>query len=135
VTQGESEPTPGTVDRSAPRTLFAIVGGPLAWAVHFLGAYALVAVGCVAGWGGVRASLALGTVALGGVATAATLAAWRAWRRSSATQHWDEALLEPRGWFAFLMLTGVGLGLLSVVTILLEGLGTLWLSVCDWRPF
>jgi hypothetical protein len=50
----------------------------------------------------------------------------------SPGQGWDSALSEPRGRVAFLMLTGVILGGISLLAILLEGLGTLALPLCGW---
>jgi hypothetical protein len=133
VAQGESERVSRTPVASTGRLLFAVVGGPIAWAVHFLGSYALVAVGCVAGWQGVRLSVGVGTVVAAGVALWATLVAWRGWRAESGSQPLDEALGEPRGWFAFLMLTGVMLGAVSAFTILLEGVGSVVLPACGWN--
>lgn len=133
MTQGATEQQPGTVTLRAGWVLFALLGGSVAWTLHFLGAYAVAAIGCVARWRGIRESLALGTVALAIVALWSTLVAWRAWRQASAGQPWDSALGEPRGWFAFLMLTGALLGGISAFTILLEGFGTLMLPVCGWN--
>jgi hypothetical protein len=132
MSQGESEHPAGVELPPTGRTLFAVVGGAVAWTVHFLGSYALVAVGCGAGWQGLGASVAAVTVALAAVAGWSTRAAWRGWRAASGDQPLDAALSEPRGWFAFLMLTGVLLGGISVFTILLEGFGTVVLPACDW---
>ena len=130
--QGETEHPAGVPVPGTGSILFAVVGGALAWTLHFLGSYALVAVGCVSGWPDVRVVLVAGTVALGAMAAGSTALAWRGWRRVSAGQRWDSALGEPRGWLAFLMLTGIILGGISLLTILLEGLGTLALPLCGW---
>ena len=132
MTQGQTEHPPGVPVPGTGWLLFAILGGALAWTIHFLGSYALVAVGCVARWPALRTSLAGGTLALGALAAWSTVVAWRGWRGVSAGQRWDSALGEPRGWLAFLMLTGVILGGISLLTILLEGFGTLALPVCGW---
>lgn len=132
MSQGESEHPAGVTLPPPSYTLFALLGGAVAWTLHFLGSYALVAIGCVAGWGGIRTGLAAGTVVLLTLAVWSTILAWRAWRRVSGGQHWDIALSEPRGWFAFLMLTGVLMGAVAALTIALEGLGTLALPVCGW---
>ncbi len=132
MSQGETEHPAGVAVGSPGRTLFAVMGGALAWAVHFLGSYAFVAVACVAGWRGVGLSVGLGTALLAGVAVWSTLDAWRGWRRVSGNQPLDDALNEPRGWFAFLMLTGVLLGVTSAFAILLQGLGSLVLPACGW---
>lgn len=132
MSQGQSDHPAGVAPPSPAQMLFALLGGAVAWTLHFLGSYALVAIGCAAGWRGVRGSLALGTAALLLLAAWSTVAAWRGWRRVSGDQRWDAALGEPRGWSAFLMLTGVLLGATVMLTILLEGLGSLLLPVCGW---
>ncbi len=133
MTQGRTEQQLGTETAPTGRLLFALLGGAAAWSLHFLASYAVAAIGCVAGWQGIRESLAVGTIVLAAVAVWSTLVAWRAWRRVSPGQSWDSALGEPRGWFAFLMLTGLLLGGVSAFAILLEGFGTLALPVCGWN--
>jgi len=133
MTQGETEQQLGTEGAPTGRLLFALLGGAAAWSLHFLGSYAVASIACVAGWRGIRESLAAGTLALGAIAVWSTLVAWRDWRRVSAGQPWDSALSEPRGWFAFLMMTGVLMGIVSAFAIALEGFGTLWLPVCGWN--
>ena len=130
--QGETEHPAGVPIPSVGHTLFAVLGGSLAWALHFLGSYAVVAIGCVDRWAGVRLSIAVGTVLLGAAAAWSTYAAWRGWREVSGDQRWDVALSEPRGWYAFLMLTGLLLGLVALLTIVLEGGGSFFLPVCGW---
>lgn len=132
MTQGETEPRPGIEPAPTGRLLFGLLGGAAAWSLHFLGSYAAESIGCVARWRGIRGMLAGGTVILGALAVWSTVVAWREWRRASGEQPMDAALGEPRGWFAFLMLTGVLLGALSVLTIVLEGFGTLMLPACGW---
>ncbi len=133
MTQGETEHQLGTETAPTGRLLFGVLGGAAAWSLHLLAGYAALAIGCVAGWGGIRAMLAIGTLVLLAVAVWSTVIAWRDWRRVSGNQRWDAALGEPRGWFAYLMLTGVLMGIVSVLTIVLEGWGTLALPVCGWN--
>lgn len=133
MTQGETEHQLGTETAPTGRLLFALLGGAAAWSVHFLLSYAVASIGCVHGWRGIRETLAIGTLALGAVAVWSAVVAWRDWRRVSDGQSWDAALGEPRGWFAYLMMTGVLLGAVSALTIALEGWGTLMLPVCGWN--
>jgi hypothetical protein len=132
MSQGETEQAVGTAGTSVGRTLFAVLGGALAWALHFLGSYAVVAIGCVAGWPSTRVIVAAGTAVLGALALWSTVVAWREWRRSSDKQRWDTALSEPRGWYSWLMTVGVLMGITSAFTIVLEGFGTLMLPLCGW---
>ncbi len=133
MTQGETEPQPGIESAPTGRLLFGLLGGAAAWSLHFLGSYAVASIGCVAGWQGIREILAVGTLVLGAAAVWSTVVAVREWRRVSGSQPMDAALGEPRGWFAFLMLTGVLLGAMSVLAIVLEGFGTLTLAACGWN--
>lgn len=133
MTQGESEPTVGATGASLGRIVFALLGGAIAWSLHFLGNYALLAVGCVARWGTVVPILIAMTLLLAGVATWSTVLAWREWHRAGRGMPWDRALSEPPGWYAWLMTVGVLMGITSLFTILLEGLGTLMLPLCGWN--
>ena len=133
MTQGQTEHQLGTETAPTGRLLFALLGGAAAWSLHFLGSYAVASIGCVSRWSGIPLSLAIGTLVLAVVAGWSTLVAWREWRRVSGGQTWDSALGEPRGWYAFLMMTGVLLGLVSLLTIALEGWGTLMLPACGWN--
>ena len=110
-----------------------MLGGALAWSLHFLGGYAVVSVGCVARGEATTWIVAAGTAVLAGLAAWSTLVAWREWRRTSDDQPWDTALSEPKGWYAWLMTVGVLLGITSAFTILLEGFGTLMLPLCGWN--
>ena len=133
MSQGETEHQLGTETAPTGRLVFALLGGAAAWSLHFLLSYAVASIGCVHGWRGIREILAVGTLVLGALAVWSTVVGWRDWRRVSGGQAWDAALGEPRGWFAYLMLTGVLLGIVSAFTILLEGWGTLALPVCGWN--
>jgi hypothetical protein len=132
MTQGETEQQIGTAGASLGWALFTVFAGAAAWTLHLLGSYAIVAIGCVARWRGIEEIVAIGTLVLAGLAAWSTISAWRGWRRSSGDQAWDHALSEPRGWFAWLMTIGVLLGTVSVLAILVEGAGALWLPVCGW---
>ena len=133
MTQGETEHQLGIERAPTGRLVFGLLGGAVAWSLHFLGSSAVASIGCVAGWGSIRTMLAGGTLVLGAIAVWSTVVALREWRRVSGDQPMDAALGEPRGWMAFLMLTGVLLGAVSVLTIVLEGFATLPLAACGWN--
>jgi hypothetical protein len=133
MSQGETEQALGTAGSSRSRLLFALLGGAAAWTLHFLGSYAILAIGCVAGWKATVEVVVVATLVLAGMAAWSTVVAWREWHRSSGDVPWDRALSEPPGWYSWLMTVGVLLGVTSTFTILLEGLGTLMLPVCGWN--
>lgn len=111
--------------------LFALFGGAGAWVLHFLGSYAFVTIGCMSRWSGVGPIVGASTLGLAGVAAASAGVAWRGWRRVSPGQRWYEALAEPQGWLAWLMMVGVLVGSLAALTILLQGFGAVLLPVCE----
>jgi len=113
------------------RVAFAVLAGPIAWAIHFMGSYALVALDCTTGWGGARLTIAVGTLLLAAVSLGAAAVGYRGWRERSAEQPWDAALAEPRGWVPFAMTSGGVLGLLSALTIILQGLSAVLVPVCS----
>jgi magnesium-transporting ATPase (P-type) len=133
MSQGETEQAVGAAGRSVGWTLFAVLGGAIAWALHFLGGYAVVSIGCVARWSTTTEIVVVGTALLAALALWSTAVAWREWRRSSDGQPWDTALSEPRGWYSWLMTAGVLMGITSAFTIVLEGFGTLMLPLCGWN--
>jgi hypothetical protein len=133
MTQGQTEQAVGTAETSAGRMLFAMLGGALAWSLHFLGSYAILSVGCVARWEATTGIVAAGTAVLTALAVWSAAVAWREWRRSSDDQPWDTALSEPRGWYSWLMTVGILMGLTSAFAIALEGFGTLMLPLCGWN--
>lgn len=133
MTQGQTEQAVGTAETSAGRMLFAVLGGALAWSLHFLGSYAILSVGCVARWEATTGIVVAGTAVLTALAVWSTAVAWREWRRSSDDQPWDTALSEPRGWYSWLMTVGILMGLTSAFAIALEGFGTLMLPLCGWN--
>lgn len=132
MTQGESEQAVGTAGASVGRIVFATLGGAMAWSLHFLGSYAVVAIGCTARWSLTLAILAAETAVLAGLATWSTVVAWREWRRTGRDMPWDQALSEPPGWYSWLMTVGVLLGISSALAIVLQGFGTLTLPLCGW---
>lgn len=133
MTQGQTEQPLVAAQVSTGRLFFAVLGAAAAWSLHFLLSYAVLSIGCVYDWRGIPQILAIGTLLLAAVAAWSAVVAWREWRRVSEGQAWDSALGEPRGWFAYLMMTGVLLGVMSLLAIALEGWGTLALPVCGWN--
>ena len=110
---------------------FAAGAGPAAWALHFMGSYALVALACTTGWSGIGAALAVATIVLALLAVASAVVGYRGWRESRAPQQLDAALNEPGGWRAFMTTSGIVLGALSALSIVLQGASTLLAPFCS----
>ncbi|HEU4830144.1 MAG TPA: hypothetical protein VFT04_13200 [Gemmatimonadales bacterium] len=110
---------------------FAAGAGPAAWALHFMGSYALVALACTTGWQGMGAVLIVATVALALLALASAVVGYRGWRRSRAPRRLDMALNEPGSWRGFAMTSGIVLGLGSALSIVLQGAAAVVAPMCS----
>ncbi len=110
---------------------FAAGAGPAAWALHFMGSYALVSLACTTQWHGIGPVLVVATVALALLAVASAVVGYRGWRNSRAPQRLDAALNEPGGWRGFALTSGIVLGVLSALTIILQGASILLAPICS----
>ncbi|HXF63830.1 MAG TPA: hypothetical protein VNK95_19560 [Caldilineaceae bacterium] len=111
------------------------LSGPVIHSIYFLIVYVLGEFGCLAGLGAVTVFgmgvILLVTVVLTVISAAATLVfgigAYRRWRRiRSQTARWPD---DPGGFMSF---TGTWLNGFYTVLILLTGIQTLFLEVCEW---
>ena len=110
---------------------FAAGAGPAAWVLHFMGSYAIVALACTTGWNGAPSMLVIATVLLALLAAASAVVGYRGWRESRAPQQLDAALNEPGGWRGFMLTSGIVLGALSALSIVLQGASTLLAPFCS----
>ncbi|HEX6091015.1 MAG TPA: hypothetical protein VFZ13_12720 [Gemmatimonadales bacterium] len=110
---------------------FAAGAGPAAWALHFMGSYVLIALACTTDWAGFGAVLVVATAALASLALAAAVVGYREWRRTRAPQQLDLALNEPGGWRGFALTSGIALGLMSALSIVLQGAASVMAPICS----
>ena len=109
--------------------LYAFLGAPLAWVLHLLLSYWLVALSCSTGWGGAKVGL-LGLTAVCFIAAmAAGLLARRNWRLLRGEEI-TGAPYDPRRIHGFLMIGGGVLALLFGLVILLNGAGPALVPTC-----
>jgi hypothetical protein len=112
-----------------PRWLVpALLGGGLTWVLHLMGSYALVTLGCAAGWSGTGLALGAFTVVCGAVAVAIGLAIDRA-RRSITTSPTAPSRY-PEEPARFALEVGTGLAALFAVLIALGGFIPLLVPLC-----
>jgi hypothetical protein len=105
---------------------FGVLGGALAWTVHLLLSYALVAPACVVDNAWLLHAVTVGTL----VPTAlAGLVSYRAWQRHRADAR-SGVRGEESGWRRFMALAGLVLSVLFGLAIVLEGLPVAILSPC-----
>jgi hypothetical protein len=114
-----------------PVLLFALLGAPLAWTLHFLVSYFLVALFCAAAWEGAGAAIGAATVVSVVVSAASGVVAYRAWRARRNAQSWDAALAEPAGWAAFVLVMGMLGSALFTALIVLEAVPPLFVPTCS----
>jgi|SRR5690606_30086028 hypothetical protein len=113
------------------RLFIAVFGGPIAWSLHLLASYFLVALFCATGWPGLGVGLAAATALAAAAAAGSGLVAWRAWREHVDGQPWDSALSDPHGRATgFLLVIGMIAAGLFLLIILLAGLPPIFLSGC-----
>lgn len=109
--------------------LFVLLGPALAWTLHFLVIYFLVALYCTTGRRDVTVEILIATGVFAVVSAAAGWLGVRVWRRES-DQGWAEAVTGEAGWSSFLLIMGVLSSVLFTLLIVLEGLPPLFVPAC-----
>lgn len=110
--------------------LFAFLGAPAAWSVHFLVIYFLVALFCTTGWSGVTAAVWIATVPLLAVSAASGWVAFRRWSERREGQGFAAATAAPGGWATFLLIMGMLGAVLFTALIAAEALPVLFAPPC-----
>jgi glucose uptake protein GlcU len=103
-------------------SIFAVLGGPLAWSVHLLLSYLLVTLACSTEWTSIGPALAITTAFSVLLSALAGVVAYRRWQGVSTDTHQDQA--------TFLMLVGMMLAGLFLLAIVLGGLVPLSVPYC-----
>jgi hypothetical protein len=109
------------------RLLVAMLGAPVAWALHLLVSYGIVGVGCMTGLRGTVALLALTTVLCATAAVGAGLIAYRERRARGAAREAAGQLPDARAMLLDIGLVASGVFLL---VILVAGLAPLFVPLC-----
>lgn len=118
-----------------PLTLgFTVLGAPVAWSLHLLLCYFIVALDCTTGWGGAVPAIVIATVVLGAVAAWAGAVAFRHWPPPRGIGRVLSELGEPVGRDRFLMLLGMALSALFTLAILATALAPLFVPTCPFVP-
>lgn len=122
------------------RIVLALLGSPIAWVVHFLGTYLVVALWCAARWPGVRVAIVLFTALALIPSIAAGVLAFRLWRHGQAAllqdaepggpEAWDARMGERGARMSFLAVVSLFMAAVFTLLIFLEGLPALFTQAC-----
>lgn len=113
--------------------LLAFFGAPVAWTVHLLVGYLVVALWCATGWGGLGIAIGVLTFACAAAAVAAGMGALRLWRRGQAALESDREPGGPEPWDARMGERGARTAFLGVTAIFIAGIFT-WLILLQGLP-
>ena len=144
TTLERAEAQAGTVRRAGddaatprPRTLlFALLGAAVAWSLHLLASYVLVAAGCTGRWGGTRPALVAVSLAALALCAASGLVALRGWRAARAVDRptddaWDARMGERTARVSFVMVVGLALALVFALGVVYEALTVFLAPLCE----
>lgn len=125
--------------------ILAVLGTPVAWALHFNGVYLIIAMWCSASWPGARTAIVAFTLLCAAASAACGLLALRLWRRAREGLRMDAEPGDPREWDArmgergarsvFLLVVAMFLAVVFTLGIVLEGLPPLFAPLCPAWSF
>lgn len=115
--------------------LLGLLGSPIAWTLHLLGSYLIVALWCAMRWTGMSIAVAVFTIACALAASASGVLALRGWRRSRESLRSDREPGAPESWDARLGERGARIVFLSVASVFLAGLFTYLIVLQGLTPF
>ncbi|HEX2168417.1 MAG TPA: hypothetical protein VHG09_14375 [Longimicrobiales bacterium] len=116
---------------STRRVLIGLLAAPIAWTMHLLMSYAIIAVGCSFGWlTGTRVAIAALTVVLTLAALSSAWATLRDWPRPIRLIEWAAHTEQDEPMHAFLRGLGLLATLVFVLSIVLGGFGSLMVPLC-----
>lgn len=129
---------PAEVSRG--RMIAAVVGAPLAWTLHLMASYIIVAVWCASDWDGLAVAVGLVTLVCAAISIVCGVIAWRVWREGQAMLERDAEPGRPDGWdsrmgergarVAFLAVMSLAGAALFTFLIILQGLPPLFTPPC-----
>lgn len=116
--------------------LFALLGSAVAWSLHLLASYVVLAAGCTARWGGTRAALVAVSVVALAVTAWSGIVAWRRWRVARAVDRptddaWDARMGERSARVSFVMVVGLALAVVFGLGVVYEALTVFLAPLCE----
>lgn len=123
-----------------PLLVLALAGPPVAWILHFLGGYVIVALWCAERWAGTGIALAVLTVIGVAIGVASGALAFRLWRKGQtalvadaepgAPESWDARMGERGARMSFLAVLALFMAALFTFLIVLEGMPAAFTDAC-----
>ncbi len=116
--------------------LFALLGGALAWSLHFVVSYGLIAWACTSGFSSVRGVLVVLTVLALAFTGWSSIVAWRGWHLARALDMpeddaWDARMGERTARVSFIMVTGLILSIVFATGIIYQALTLFLVPLCQ----
>jgi hypothetical protein len=126
-------------DAGTPSTrtlLFALLGGAVAWSLHLLASYTLLAYGCTSKWAGTRPALAAISLAALAVTAWSGRVARRSWLVAREVDRptddaWDARMGERTARVSFLMVVGLVLAVVFSIGIVYEATTIFLAPLCE----
>lgn len=110
--------------------LYAFLGAPVAWIVHFHVVYLVDTLWCSMGWGEADLAVLLTSVPFVALSAGAGVVAWRKWTEEQGGEGLVEGMLDGEGRNAALLLMGIMGSVLFTLVIVLESLSPLFVATC-----
>jgi hypothetical protein len=110
--------------------LTALLGPPVAWTLHFVVLYFLVALYCTTGRTDIVLETAVATVIAAGLSVGSGVLGYRRWREVRGEGEWLDVMAEGATRSAFLLLMGVLGAAFFTLVIVMEALPPLFVPTC-----
>lgn len=113
------------------RLLFASLGAPVSWGLHFLLSYFLNALFCTTGRAGGDLAIYAATAVFAGTSLFAGWLALREWQGLGLSLSISDAVLQPAGRITIFLFIGMAGSVLFTLFILLAGTAPAFLPACS----
>jgi nicotinamide riboside transporter PnuC len=111
--------------------LFTLLGPPIAWSLHFLVIYFLVALYCTEAWTGAGVAIVVTTIVFGAISFVAGWLAYQRWRQRGEGVGIVSAMAEQSDWGSFILLMGLLGSILFTFLIVAEALPAAFVPLCS----
>lgn len=128
---GEIDPQVGAHEVPLPRLLFATLGAPVSWGVHFNLVYFLNSLFCTTSSAGGDLAVYVATAAFAGTSLLAGWIALREWRAAGLSASLADTGTRPLGRITIFLFIGIAGSVLFTLIIVLSGFAPVFLPQCS----